>query len=436
MKIAIIGAGPIGLAAAAHLVEKEIPFTVFEMGSSIGNNIASWSHVKLFSPWQYNLDKAAVRLLAQTDWKSPDLEALHTGKDFLESYLNPLAELSSIKPNIQLNAKVVAITRRGIDKMKTAQRDNTQFELRVEINGHTEIVHADGIIDAAGTWNQPNPIGSGGIPAIGESEHAQFITRGIPDIGSIGAAQYSGKSLMVIGSGHSAINTLLDLADLQYSHPKTKLHWILRKKNLAKVYGGQENDGFAARGALGIRLQGLVESGRLTIHTPFYVQRVDKADDKINIEGLKDGKTTTIKGIDRIISNTGSRPNLDMLRELRVDLDSSLDSVFDLAPLIDPNIHSCGTVRPHGEKELRHPEKNFYIVGSKSYGRAPTFLLATGYEQVRSIVAYLVGDLEGALRTELELPETGVCSTDFEDEVCCAPAFVTTEKESKESACC
>lgn len=436
MKIAIIGAGPIGLAAASQLVEKEIPFTIFEMGNTVGHNIASWNHVKLFSPWQYNLDKAAVRLLSKTNWKSPDPEALHTGGDFLSNYLNPLAELSSIKSNIRLNAKVIAITKRGIDKMKTVLRDTTKFELRVEMDGQIEIFYADGIIDASGTWNQPNPIGSGGVPAIGESENSQHITRGIPDVESIGAEQYGGKRLVVIGSGHSAVNTLLDLADLQNLYPKTRLHWILRKNNLEKVYGGQESDGFAARGALGIRLQGLVESGRLNIHTPFYVQRIENTGSKTKIEGLQEGKSTTITGIDHIISNTGSRPNLDMLRELRVDLDSSQDSVFDLAPLIDPNVHSCGTVRAHGEKELRHPEKNFYIVGSKSYGRAPTFLLATGYEQVRSIVAYLVGDLEGALRTELELPETGVCSSDAENEVCCAPTKESTVKESNEAGCC
>ena len=138
----------------------------------------------------------------------------------------------------------------------------------------------------------------------------------------------------------------------------------------------------------------------------------------------------SISGIDEIISNTGSRPNLDLLREIRIDLDASLESVFDLAELIDPNVHSCGTVRPHGEKELRHPEKDFYIVGSKSYGRAPTFLMTTGYEQVRSVVAHLDGDFEAAKRVELDLPETGVCSTDnSSEEACC-------EQPDDGTSCC
>ncbi|MDK0291584.1 hypothetical protein LEL45_24165, partial [Salmonella enterica] len=117
-----------------------------------------------------------------------------------------------------------------------------------------------------------------------------------------------------------------------------------------------------------------------------------------------------LSGIDKIITNTGSRPDFSFLREIRLSIDAGTESVEALSPLIDPNLHSCGTVRPHGEEILRQPEKNFYIVGMKSYGRAPTFLMATGYEQIRSIVAYLTGDIEASKKVELELPETGVCS--------------------------
>jgi hypothetical protein len=106
------------------------------------------------------------------------------------------------------------------------------------------------------------------------------------------------------------------------------------------------------------------------------------------------------------------RPDLTVLRELRLHLDAAVESPAALAPLIDPNVHSCGTVPPHGAVELAHPEADFYIVGMKSYGRAPTFLLLTGYEQVRSVTAALVGDWERARQVKLVLPETGVCSAD------------------------
>ncbi len=107
----------------------------------------------------------------------------------------------------------------------------------------------------------------------------------------------------------------------------------------------------------------------------------------------------------------------------RLALDPAVESPVELAPLIDPNVHSCGTVPPHGERQLRHPERGFYIVGMKSYGRAPTFLLLTGYEQVRSVVCAITGDLAGAENVMLELPETGVCSSDT---TCCTTAAPET----------
>jgi hypothetical protein len=126
--------------------------------------------------------------------------------------------------------------------------------------------------------------------------------------------------------------------------------------------------------------------------------------------------------VDEIIGATGFRPDLSILSELRVDLDPSVEAPSALAPLIDPNLHSCGSVPPHGETELRHPEAGFYVVGMKSYGRAPTFLMLTGYEQVRSVVAAIAGDLESARNVELVLPETGVCSSDLNEPACCGTA--------------
>ena len=113
---------------------------------------------------------------------------------------------------------------------------------------------------------------------------------------------------------------------------------------------------------------------------------------------------------DEVIAATGFRPDLTLLGELRLDLDDRVEAARALAPLIDPNVHSCGSVPPHGVDELAHPDAGVYMVGMKSYGRAPTFLLRTGYEQVRSVVAALAGDWEAARQVELELPETGVCN--------------------------
>ena len=452
LPIAIIGGGPVGLAAAAHLTTKHIPFILFEAGASVGQNMMSWSHVRVFSPWKYNIDKAAKALLEETDWIAPNEDELPTGKALVEDYFRPLANLPQIKPNIHLNSKVLSIGRKGLDKMKTWGREEKPFLIKVEAHGNINYYEAKAVIDATGTWNQPNPIGSGGVHAEGEQELRDHIFYGIPNVKADHLERYKNKNIVVVGGGHSAINALLDLADIQKDYPKTQLNWILRKDNMDKVYGGKKDDALEARGALGIRIEQLVNSGKLNVYTPFHILKLAKDDDGIKIIGDLNGEIEAINSIDEIISNTGSRPNLDMIREVRVDLDSSLESVFDLAELIDPNIHSCGTVRPHGEKELRHPEKDFYIVGSKSYGRAPTFLMATGYEQVRSIVAYMAGDFEAAKRVELNLPQTGVCSSNLggnNEAECCGTeeaieetsgVFANTSTEKKpvatQNGCC
>lgn len=419
LPVAIIGGGPVGLAAASHFAKRKIPFVLFESGGSVGQNFLSWGHIRVFSPWKYNIDKVAEELLSEIGWKCLNKDDLPTGKELVKQYMLPLANHPLLKTHIHLNSKVISINRKGLDKMKTVGRGEKPFVIRVEQNESIIDFESRAVLDATGTWNQPNPIGSGGVLAQVEKELSEYIHYGIPDVKYGALERYKNKNVLVVGSGHSAINVLLDLADIQEEHPKTKLTWVLRKKDISVVYGGQSDDALEARGALGIRIEALVNSGKLKVFTPFHILSLFKNKEGINVLGDHNGKSTTIEGIDKVISNTGSRPNLDIIREMRIDMDSSLESVFDLAELIDPNIHSCGTARPHGEKELRHPEKDFYIIGSKSYGRAPTFLMATGYEQVRSIVAYLDGDYEAALKTELDLPETGVCSSNLEEGAAC-----------------
>lgn len=436
LPVAIIGGGPIGLAAAAHLTQRKIPFYLFEAGESVGHNFLSWGHVQVFSPWKYNIDKAAEKLLLQTDWVAPNKEALPTGKELIENYFLPLAQHPAIAPGIHLNTKVVSVGRKGLDKMKTAGRENKPFVIKTEKNGQTSYYEAQAVIDSSGTWNQPNPVGSGGVFAEGEQALAKHIFYGIPDVKNNALDRYKNKHVLVVGGGHSAINALLDLATVQERFPATKISWVLRKKHISEIYGGKEDDALEARGALGIRMEKLVNDGKLHIYTPFHILKLSQNKEGILVEGDLNGNHKTIAHIDEIISNTGARPNLDMIREVRIDIDSSLEAVFDLAELIDPNIHSCGTVRPHGEKELRHPEKDFYIVGSKSYGRAPTFLMATGYEQVRSVVAYLAGDQAAAERVELNLPQTGVCSSNVGDHgVACCETEEVAEVESTGGCC-
>jgi hypothetical protein len=414
LPVAVLGAGPIGLAAAAHLIERGFTPLVFEQGETVGANLGTYRHVRLFSPWQFNIDKAARRLLQGVGWVAPADDALPTAGELLDGYLLPLARLPQLAARIFTGHRVLQVTRAGFDKVKTRGRESAPFLVRTEGPNGEQDHTVMAVLDATGTWSRPNPVGANGLPALGEKEAAAYIAYGMPDVLTSEREAYAGRRVLVVGAGHSAAGSLLALAQLADEAPGTQIVWAVRGKQLAKVFGGGEADGLPARGQLGMRLKALQESGGLELHTEFRVQAVRKAIGALEISGFgANGEVRTIEGIDRVIAATGARPDLNLTRELRVRHDPWLESTDALAPLIDPNEHSCGTVRPHGHRELAHPEPGYYAVGAKSYGRAPNFLMATGYEQVRSVVAALAGDLVAANDVRLELPETGVCSTQF-----------------------
>ena len=337
-----------------------------------------------------------------------------TGADLYEAYLKPLSEVPAMAAVIETGAKVSAITRQGVDKVLSRGRETKPFVLAVS-NGNGAIRRdlARAVIDASGTWTAPNPLGAGGILAEGEAENAEHIAYGIPDVLGRDRAAYEGKTTLVVGAGHSAANVLLDLARLAERDPRTSVVWATRGENLMRVYGGGRADQLPARGELGSRLKALVDSGRVTLVAGFSVTRIRAVDEQVMVEGETANGIREVGPVDRIVVATGQRPDLNLTRELRLDLDPWLESSKALGPLIDPNLHSCGSVPPHGHRELAHPEPGFYTVGIKSYGRAPTFLMLTGYEQVRSVVAAIAGDLAAADDIHLVLPETGVCSTNL-----------------------
>lgn len=423
LPVAIIGAGPIGLATAAHAVRRGLRPLVLEKGASVGAALLEWGHVRVFSPWRYNIDHAARALLQETGWREPDQDALPTGGEIVRAYLAPLAAHPAIAPGIRLGATVTAITRLGHDKVANDGREAAPFVVQYADSDGVHRLQARAVIDASGTWYRPNPIGIDGLPVPGEAEAAARIAYGIPDVTGRERADYAGKRVLVVGGGHSAINVALALMELQAAEPATEIFWALRHINLERLLGGGLNDQLPERGALGMAAKQAMRDGRLNMLAPFAVDRICLAADGLVVEARLAGRAYEI-AVDRIVVATGFRPNLAFLSELRVALDPVVEAPPALAPLIDPNFHSCGTVPPHGVEQLAHPEPGFFIVGAKSYGRAPTFLMATGYEQVRSVVAELAGDQAGARAVQLVLPETGVCNT--------APA--TTDKV--EAGCC
>ncbi len=419
LPVVIIGAGPIGLAAAANLVERGIDFLILEAGDQVAASVRLWGHTRLFSPWRHLIDPAAQRLLEPTGWVAPNPDVAPTGAELVEDYLVPLARLEQIASRIRCRETVLAVTREGMDRTRTAGRAQAPFLLRLQhADGTVEEITGRAVIDASGTYTTPNPLASSGLEPIGADGVTDRIVHALPDVLGADRARFAGRHTTVVGAGHSAANTLIALARLARDEPGTTVSWLIRNTSAVRISSSPEDE-LQGRAQLGSRVDRLVARGEVQLVDGFEISSVAADEGGVRLHGTRRGDSVQ-HVTDVVVNATGFRPNLDMLREIRLDLDDIVEAPRRLAPLIDPNVHSsCGTVEPHGFRELTHPEPGFFLVGMKSYGRAPTFLLATGYEQVRSVVAWLNGDMRSASNVELTLPATGVCSTDLSSSGSC-----------------
>jgi len=399
--VVVIGGGPIGLAAAAHAIERGLNPVVFEAGPHVGETVRAWQHVRMFSAWQLNLDKACQRLLETCGWTAPDPDAYPSGREFREGYLEPLARVPELLPRIRLATRVVAVTRVEHDKLADARRLSVPFEVAFEAaNGSEGRLTADAVIDCSGNWEQPRPAGAGGVPAVGERNVRGRLHYGPVDVLGALRVHFSGKKVAVLGNRHSAICTLIDLARLAGEALSTRPIWLVRSETARNGPPGSVPKQLQCLGEMLRDIEHLTSVGQIELRTGFSLKCIEAAGDHLRLQATND--QTLI--VDELIVATGFRPNFDFLRELRLDLHSTLECPSAIAPLIDPAVHTARTVSPHGAKELGHPDRDFFLAGIKSYGRAATFLLIVGYEQVRSIVAHLAEDHDAASRVELSLP--------------------------------
>jgi thioredoxin reductase len=402
LPVAVIGAGPQGLAAAAHLLERGLEPLVLEAGDGPAAAVLEWGHVRLFSPWPGLVDKAAARLLAPSGWTAPE-RGYPAGAEWVSGYLRPLAD--ALGGRVRYRVRVTGVSRRGRDLLVDAGRGDQPFTLHVAgPGGEEEMLEARAVIDASGTWRQPNPAGADGLPALGERAAADLFRYHIPDFAAPGP--FAGRHTVVVGAGHSAATAVIELARIAGTDPGTGVTWVQRRSVTGKTFGGGDADQLPERGILGTRARQAVEAGLVDLVTGFRTQQIRR--DASGRAVLVSGDGRELAPADSVIVLTGFRPDLSFLSEMRLDLDPVLQAPRKIAPGIDPNIHTCGTVAPTLASDLAHPEPDLYLVGMKSYGRAPTFLAMTGYEQVRSVAAELAGDHEAAARTELVLPDTGV----------------------------
>ena len=386
---------------------------LYEAGPAVGANLRDWGHVRVFTPWRYCVDAAATALLERQGWRAPAAEAFPTGAELVAHYLEPLAqtpELAAVHRNRRPRHRDLAPGRRQGRQPRARERGPSCWRSTAKDGIRRDLARA--VIDASGTWATPNPLGASGLPAEGEAAFADRIAYGIPDILGRDRDLYAGRD--DAGRGIRPFRRQCACSNWRSSRmtePRTSLplgdarhrsRADLRRRRCRPVAGARR----ARRGCAGARRKRARDAGdricRLALH---------ERTARLIVEGETAEGRRRIGPVDRIIAATGQRPDLSLTRELRLDLDPWLESAKALGPLIDPNLHSCGVVPPHGHRELAHPEPGFYTVGIKSYGRAPTFLLLTGYEQVRSVAAAIAGDMAAADDVRLVLPETGVCST-------------------------
>jgi cation diffusion facilitator CzcD-associated flavoprotein CzcO len=355
LPVVVIGAGPAGLAAAAHLLERGLDPLVLEAGSQVGANIARWRHVRLFSPWCLALDPVSVGLLDQAGWSGPDPDALPTGADLLEHYLKPLAALPALASRIRLQTTVVAVARHDLDKVRSPGRDQLPFLVRIRDGyGRLQDLQARVVIDASGTWTQPNPLGASGLPALGEAEAATRVAYGLPDVAGRDRGRYAGRRTVVVGAGHSAATSLLALAELQHQAPETEVVWAVRSATPRPLVGkgSAEADELPARGRLATDLAALVDEGRIELVTGFRISGVATTSQRVRLLGDQlrgDDHLLAHRLVveaDAVIAATGFRPDHTIAAELRLGLEPALESARALGPLIDPNVHLRDRARP------------------------------------------------------------------------------------------
>ena len=415
--VVVIGAGPVGLAAAAHLSIRGLPFLVLEAGDRVGAAVAQWGHIRTFTPWRYIVDSAAEKLLAPTGWSVPTTRRSPTGAEVVTRYLTPLA--GALGDRVHTGARVVAVSREGLDRSRGVGRETRPFVVRIQ--------HRDGAVEDVEGPRRHRRLGHLGPaePARQPRACPPWVSR-LP--GPLDASRgHSPMSWAPTGHGSPAAPPW---SSAWGTRPRTRSWrwpklpartatpgWCGRSAPPRRdgCSAGETADDLPDRGRLGSDLQGLVSLRRRGAGVA--------ASRPASFASVPTRRPWTSSGTRRRASGrspvsttssaaTGFRPDLDILAELRLDLDLGLQAPRAIGPLVDPAVHSCGSVPPHGWRELAHDaEPGFFVVGMKSYGRAPTFLITTGNEQVRSVVAHLAGDDAAADEVQLVLPETGVCSS-------------------------
>jgi thioredoxin reductase len=401
-RIAILGAGPIGLEAALHAATLGLPFAVYERGR-VGEHLRQWGHVRLFSPFGMNVTPLG-RSRIQTDNPAHQLPAdndLLTGREHLAAYLEPLAKSPFLRDHVHAGTSVLHVGRRGClkdDAPGDGRRPSQPFLLLLRGPDNKERVEeADVVFDCTGTYGRHRWLGDGGIPARGELAAQNGIAYGLEDVLGERQEHYADRNVLVIGGGYSAATAVCNLAALAEKNPGTWVIWLARATSTQPIKR-IANDPLRERDRLAVRANTLATrgDGNVEFHGQTVVDAVDHTGPErgFKVTARKAGKPLTWD-VERVIANVGYAPDAELYRELHVHECYASQGPMNLAAaLLKHAGGDCLTMPPAGAAALRNPEPNFFVLGSKSYGRNPHFLMHTGFEQVREVFTLIAGDAE------------------------------------------
>ena len=395
--IAILGAGPTGLEAALAALEGGFPFTVYEASSSAAGHLRQWGHVRLFTPWEMNVSPRVRRHLAaagvDAGTEIPGGDECPTGAELAEVFAR-VAELPEVAPHVRLGTRVLAIAREGLlkhEEIATPERGRHPFRLLLaDQTGREWTEKAERVIDATGTYGNPNSLGDGGIPAPGERALGDEIRRDIPDFASE-AEDWAGKTILLAGAGHSAQTAARELAELARRAPGTRVVWAFRAAE--PTWGSPADDPLPARAQLAAEAEALAggASPAVEVHRNVSIEGLSRDNGKVRVI-LRNGGGTEEVQVDRILSLTGYVGDHSLYRQLQVhECYATCGPIKLSAALLGAGAGDCLSQTSHGIDTLTNPEPGLFILGSKSYGRNNTFLMRVGWEQVGEVFGALGG---------------------------------------------
>ncbi len=394
-RIAILGAGPIGLEATLYARYLGYQVDLIERGSSPAENMLLWGHVRLFTPFSKNVSPLGMAALQAQDpaWQPPAADQLLTGAEFQQEYLLRLAESDLVAGPLQCETEVLAVGRKDWLKNEgvgNPDRGESPFVLLLNTKaGMQQLIEADVVIDCTGTYGNHNWLGQGGISAVGEVAASPHIQYGLPDVLGRDREQYQGKSLLVVGAGYSAATVITQLAQLA----DVQINWLTRSTTEAGPIARLSDDRLASRDALAIEANRLASrEGPVVHHTDKIIVAVEYRDTTDDFSVLFDGELAGEVIFDRIVANVGYRPDNSITNELQVHTCYATDGPMKLAAqLLGNDSADCLDQSSSGPQSLITPEPNYYILGSKSYGRGSQFLISVGLEQIREVFT-LIGE--------------------------------------------